>query len=103
MQQIRVIDTGLVKVIVSLHFLKSGADRETNRNRDMGKEYQDRINQCINAYKDIIMSQITHPEDDDYEMLASQVLFDLERAIADKVKQQLLLDLKAYLREELPF
>ena len=36
-------------------------------------------------------------------MLESQVVCDLERAIEDKVRRQLLLDLKTYLSNELPF
>ena len=104
MQQVRVIDTGLVKVIVSLHFFKSGqADNETNGYTDMEKQYQNRIERCFSAYKDIILSQAVHPEDDDYDMLESQVVCDLERAIEDKVRRQLLLDIKAYLSNELPF
>ena len=68
----------------------------------MEKQYQERIDQCVEAYKDIILSQATHP-DDDYDMLESQVVCDLERAIEDKVRRQLLLDLKTYLSNELPF
>ena len=69
----------------------------------MEKQYQDRIERCFSAYKDIILSQAAHPEDDGYDMLESQVVCDLERAIEDKVRRQLLLDLKAYLSNELPF
>ena len=69
----------------------------------MEKQYQERIDQCFGAYKDIILSQAAHPDDDDYDMLQSQVMCDLERAIEDKVRRQLLLDLKAYLSNELPF
>ena len=66
-------------------------------------QYQERIDQCFGAYKDIILSQAAHPDDDDYDMLESQVMCDLERAIEDKVRRQLLLDLKAYLSNEPPF
>ena len=69
----------------------------------MEKQYQERIDQCFSAYKDIILCQAVHPDDDDYDMLESQVVCDLERAIEDKVRRQLLLDLKAYLSNELPF
>lgn len=69
----------------------------------METQYQDRIEQCFSAYKDIILGQAAHPEDDDYDILESQVVCDLERAIEDKVRRQLLLDLKAYLSNELPF
>ena len=69
----------------------------------MEKQYQDRIERCFSAYKDIILSQAAHPEDDDYDILESQVVCDLERAIEDKVRRQLLLDIKAYLSNELPF
>ena len=69
----------------------------------MEKQYQERIDQCFGAYKNIILSQAAHPDDDDYDMLESQVMCDLERAIEDKVRRQLLLDLKAYLSNELPF
>jgi len=69
----------------------------------MEQQYQDRIERCFSAYKDIILNQAAHPEDNDYDMLESQVVCDLERAIEDKVRRQLLLDLKAYLSNELPF
>lgn len=69
----------------------------------MEKQYQDRIDQCFSAYKDIILSQAAHPDDEDYEMWEAMIVSDLERAIEDKVRRQLLLDLKAYLSNELPF
>ena len=69
----------------------------------MKKQYQDRIDQCFSAYKDIILSQAAHPDDEDYEMWEAMIVSDLERAIEDKVRRQLLLDLKAYLSNELPF
>ena len=69
----------------------------------MEKQYQNRIEQCFSAYKDIILNQVAHPGDDEYDILESQVVCDLERAIEDKVRRQLLLDLKAYLSNELPF
>ena len=69
----------------------------------MEKQYQDRIDQCFSAYKDIILSQAAHPDDEDYEMWEAMIVSDLERAIEEKVRRQLLLDLKAYLSNELPF
>ena len=69
----------------------------------MEEQYQDRINQCFSAYKDIILSQAAHPNDEDYDMWEAMIVSDLERAIEDKVRRQLLLDLKAYLSNELPF
>lgn len=69
----------------------------------MEEQYQDRIDQCFIAYKDIILSQAAHPDDEDYNMWEAMIVSDLERAIEDKVRRQLLLDLKAYLSNELPF
>lgn len=69
----------------------------------MEEQYQDRIDQCFSAYKDIILSQAAHPDDEDYNMWEAMVISDLERAIEDKVRRQLLLDYKAYLSNELPF
>ena len=69
----------------------------------MEEQYQDRIDQCFSAYKDIILSQAAHPDDEDYNMWEAMVISDLERAIEDKVRRQLLLDIKAYLNNELPF
>jgi hypothetical protein len=69
----------------------------------MEEQYQDRIDQCFGAYKDIILSQAEHPDDEDYNMWEAMIVSDLERAIEDKVRRQLLLDLKAYLSNELPF
>ena len=69
----------------------------------MGKQYKERIDQCFSAYKDIILGQAAHPDDDDYDMWEAMIVSDLERAIEDKVRRQLLLDLKAYLSNELPF
>ena len=69
----------------------------------MEEQYQDRIDQCFSAYKDIILSQAAHPDDEDYNMWEAMIVSDLERAIEDKVIRQLLLDLKAYLSNELPF
>lgn len=69
----------------------------------MEEHYQDRINQCFSAYKDIILSQAAYPDDEDYDMWEAMIVSDLERAIEDKVRRQLLLDLKAYLSNELPF
>lgn len=69
----------------------------------MEKQYQDRIDQCFSAYKDIILSQAAHPDDEDYDMWEAMTVNDLERAIEDKVRRQLLLDINAYLNNELPF
>lgn len=69
----------------------------------MEEQYQDRIDQCFSAYKDIILSQAAHPDDEDYNMWEAMIVSDLERAIEDKARRQLLLDLKAYLSNELPF
>ena len=69
----------------------------------MEKQYQDHIERCFSAYKDIILGQAAHPDDDDYDMWEAMIVSDLERAIEDKVRRQLLLDLKAYLSNELPF
>ena len=69
----------------------------------MEEQYQDRIDQCFSAYKDIILSQAAHPDDEDYNMWEAMIISDLERAIEDKVRRQLMLDLKAYLSNELPF
>ena len=69
----------------------------------MDEQYQKRIDQCFSAYKDIILGQAEHPEDEDYHMWEAMIISDLERAIEDKVRIQLLLDLKAYLNNELPF
>ena len=69
----------------------------------MEKQYQERIDQCLSAYKDIILGQAAHPDDDDYDMWEAMIVRDLERAIEDKVRRQLLLDIKAYLSNELPF
>ena len=66
-------------------------------------ENQDRIDQCVSAYKDIILGQAEHPDDEDYDMWEAMIVSDLERAIEDKVRGQLLLDLKANLSNELPF
>ena len=69
----------------------------------MEKQYQERIDQCFSAYKDIILGQAAHPDDDDYDMWEAMIVNDLERAIEDKVRRQLLLDINAYLNNELPF
>ena len=69
----------------------------------MEEQSQKRIDQCFNAYKDIILSQAAHPDDEDYGMWEAMIVSDLEKAIEDKVRRQLLLDLKAYLSNELPF
>ena len=69
----------------------------------MEKQYQERIDQCFRAYKDIILGQAAHPDDDDYDMWEAMIVIDLERSIEDKVRIQLLLDLKAYLSNEMPF
>ena len=69
----------------------------------MEEQYQTRIDQCFNAYKDIILGQAEHPDDEDYDMWEAMIISDLERAIEDKVRRQLLLDLSAYLSNELPF
>ena len=69
----------------------------------MEEQYQDRINQCLCAYKDIIIGQAAHPDDEGYDMWEAMIVSDLERAIEDKVRRQLFLDLKAYLNNELPF
>ena len=61
----------------------------------MEKQYQERIDQCFSAYMDIILGQAAHPDDDDYDMWEAMIVIDLERSIEDKVRIQLLLDLKA--------
>ena len=71
--------------------------------QNMEEQYQKRIDQCFNAYKDIILSQAAHPDDEDYDMWEAMIVSDLERAIEDKVRRQLLLDIKAYLSNVLPF
>lgn len=69
----------------------------------MDEQYQERIDQCFSAYKDIILGQAAHPDDDDYDMWEAMIVNDLERVIEDKVRRQLLLDINAYLNNELPF
>ena len=69
----------------------------------MEEQYQTRIDLCFNAYKDIILGQAEHPDDEDYDMWEAMIISDLERAIEDKVRRQLLLDLSEYLSNELPF
>ena len=69
----------------------------------MEAQYQKRIEQCFNAYKDIILSQVEHPNDEDYDMWEAMIISDLERAIEDKVRRQLLLNLNTYLSNELSF
>ena len=69
----------------------------------MEEQYQKHIEQCFSAYKDLILGQAGHPEDEDYNMWEAMIISDLERAIEDKVRRQLLLDIKAYLSNELPF
>ncbi len=105
MQQVRVIDAGLVKVIVSLHTCGSGKSKMAKPSiiQNMEEQYQKRIDQCFNAYKDIILSQAEHPGDEEYDMWEAMIVSDLERAIEAKVRRQLLLDLRAYLSNELPF
>lgn len=69
----------------------------------MEEHYRKRIDQCFDAYKEIILGQAAHPDDEDYDMWEAMIISDLERAIEDKVRRQLLLDLKSYLNNELPF
>lgn len=69
----------------------------------MKEEYQKRIDQCFSAYKDIILGQKAHPDDEDYDMWEAMIISDLERAIEEKVRRQILLDIEAYLSDELPF
>jgi hypothetical protein len=69
----------------------------------MKEEYQKRIDQCFSAYKDIILGQMAHPDDEDYDMWEAMIISDLERAIEEKVRRQILLDIEAYLGDELPF
>ena len=69
----------------------------------MEEQYQKRIDQCFDAYKDIILRHVAHPDDEDYDMWEAMIINDLERAIEYKVRRQLLLDLREYLSNELPF
>lgn len=69
----------------------------------MEDQYQTRIEECFKAYKDIILGQAAHPDDDDYDAWESQITYDLEMAIEEKVRRQLLVDITAYLSGELPF
>ena len=69
----------------------------------MEDQYQERIDERFKAYKEIILGQAAHPEDEEYDVWEAQITCDLERAIEDKVRRQLLLDLRTYLSGELPF
>ena len=46
---------------------------------------------------------MAHPDDEDYDMWEAMIISDLERAIEEKVRRKILLDIEAYLSDELPF
>ena len=73
------------------------------RHTVMDKSYQKRIDNCREAYRDIVLELSKHPGDENLEMCEASVLCDLERAFMDKARSQLLRDLRTYLSGELPF
>lgn len=102
MQQIRVIDTGLIKVVVSLHFCPI-ANHMNIKLEIMTYHYHRSIEQCINNYREALLARAQDPDNEDYEIWESCAYNNLEEAIEDKVRVRMLASISSWLRSELPF
>ena len=102
MKQIRVIDKCLIKVIVSLHlaFTYSLAMGMLTIHMHYDMSHKD-IEQCFHNYKIAVLESAEHPDDPDYEMRESQAESELEVALEEKIRTQILRHIESYLRIEL--
>ena len=102
MRRVRVIDTGLIKVIVSLHFCSSVI--HVMQTFDiMAIHYHRDIDQCINNYREALLARAKDPDNEDYEIWESCAYNNLEDAIEDKVRTRMLASINSWLKGELPF
>ena len=102
MKQIRVIDKCLIKVIVSLHlaFAYSLTKGTSTIHTYYDMSHKD-IEQCFRNYKIAVLESAEHPDDPDYGMRESQAESELEVALEEKIRKQILRHIESYLRIEL--
>lgn len=56
---------------------------------------------CFRNYKTAVLESAEHPDDPDYEMRESQAESELEFALEEKIRKEILKHIESYLRIEL--
>lgn len=59
------------------------------------------IAECFSNYKTAVLESAAHPDDPDYEMRESQAESELEFALEEKIRKEILNHIESYLRMEL--
>lgn len=59
------------------------------------------IAECFCNYKTAVLESAEHPDDPDYEMRESQAESELEFALEEKIRKEILKHIESYLRIEL--
>lgn len=102
MQQVRVIDKGLIKVVVSLHFCPVSNQMKKTLSI-MSIHYHRDIEQCINNYREALFARMKGPDDEALEIWESCAYNDLEEAIEERLRGRMLASINSWLKGELPF
>ena len=61
------------------------------------------IDTCVRNFRDALLASAREPDNEDYQIWESCAHYELEAAIEEKLKAQILADIAAWLRNELPF
>ncbi|MBQ9712785.1 MAG: hypothetical protein IJV54_10930 [Bacteroidales bacterium] len=61
------------------------------------------IDTCVRNFRDALLASAREPDNEDYQIWESCAQYELEAAIEEKLKAQILADIAAWLRNELPF
>ena len=59
------------------------------------------IAECFRNYKTAVLESAEHPDNPDYEMRESQAESELEFALEEKIRKEILKHIESYLRIEL--
>ena len=59
------------------------------------------IAECFRNYKTAVLESAEHPDDPDYEMRESPAESELEFALEEKIRKEILKHIESYLRIEL--
>lgn len=67
----------------------------------MSNKYYAVVSECFRNYKEAVLEQAEHPEDENYNHRVSITESQLENAIEDMVRTRILKDIESYIKMEL--
>ena len=67
----------------------------------MNNKHCEFVSECFRNYKEAILEQAQHPDDGDYDNWVVHTETQLENAIEDRVRTQILKHIESYLKIEL--